>query len=465
MDIALSMTELTDQVTNSRVELEQAVSSLGELNELLDRASKRFEELFQGLPIACFSFDCNGQIFEWNRACQSLFRLNSEQVFQKHVWDVIGRPEDWEITKALVSSVVAGQTYESFEWEGSDPDGTVRYFICNTFPLRGINGEINGGISANIDIYERKLAEQALWESEERWQLALRGNNDGIWDWNFRTSEMFYSARWKQMLGYDESDISNSRDEWLCRIHDDDREAVITAFNRHLKRETEFYSTEHRVRCKDGSYKWLLDRGQALWTRSGDVLRVAGSITDISDRKRSEEQLMEANAKLEALAICDGLTGLTNHRGFQDRLRTEFDSTRRYGDPLSLLFLDVDHFKQFNDQFGHPAGDEVLRQVGRILKCCVRETDLPARYGGEEFVVILTHTESAWAMEVAQRCCDAIAAGDWKHRPVTASFGVASFCASMASPADLIDIADKALYVSKTSGRNRVTNACDLVPD
>ena len=444
-------------------EMEETIHGLHEENALMERASRRFEELFQGLPIACFCFDTRGQIFEWNRACEILFRFSPDVVFQRYVWEVIGRPEDWEITKALISSVVSGETYESFEWEGVDPDGTLRYFLCNTFPLKGPNGSIAGGISANVDINGRKIAEQALRESEERWQLAVKGTDDGIWDWNARTDRTVLSHRCRTMIGLESGDILASRKDWLQRVHPEDLLATHQAFDAHLSKKCDFYNSEYRIMCKDGTYKWILDRGQALWSRSGDVLRVAGSFTDITDRKHYENALHEANAKLEALAIRDGLTGLTNHRGFQDHLHSKFEQLQRESGCLSVVFLDVDKFKNYNDSYGHPAGDEVLRRVAVILESCIKDTDIAARYGGEEFVLVLSNANMHEAVTIAEQCRSAIEAYPWAVCPVTASFGVSTANPEFASGADLITAADQALYHSKTSGRNRVTHHASML--
>ncbi len=149
------------------------------------------------------------------------------------------------------------------------------------------------------EIAERKRTEEALRETEERWELALRGNNDGIWDWNVNTNEVFFSTRWKEMLGYEEHEISHHLNERMMRVHPDDRNMVTTAVENHFSRITPFYINEHRVLCKDGTYKWILDRGQALWDENGNVVRMVGSHTDITDRKQAEEALSNLLERLE----------------------------------------------------------------------------------------------------------------------------------------------------------------------
>ncbi len=188
-------------------------------------------------------------------------------------------------------------------------------------------------------------------------------------------------------------------------------------------------------------------------------------------RLRSEElerlhaELQRRNVQLEELATSDGLTGLKNHRHFRDALETGVSLANRQGAPYSLVMLDLDHFKQYNDAFGHPAGDDVLRDLACALREGVRDHDVVARYGGEEFVLLLPMTDADAAMVVGERLRSAIAGRPWPLRPITASLGIATTGPRAATPADLLDLADRALYRSKAAGRDRVTHALDLGPE
>jgi diguanylate cyclase (GGDEF)-like protein/PAS domain S-box-containing protein len=179
------------------------------------------------------------------------------------------------------------------------------------------------------------------------------------------------------------------------------------------------------------------------------VVRVVTTFSDITSRLASEQQL-------KALATTDGLTGIKNHRAFHERLSIEISRAIRYNHGLALIMIDVDHFKSFNDTFGHPAGDTVLASVASILEGHARATDLAARYGGEEFAVILPETDSAGASALAERIRLAIEQAQWEHRPITVSVGVAFFSLDLADASNFVARADRALYRAKAQGRNQV---------
>ncbi|BDI29290.1 GGDEF domain-containing protein [Capsulimonas corticalis] len=179
----------------------------------------------------------------------------------------------------------------------------------------------------------------------------------------------------------------------------------------------------------------------------------------------TQQALEEANARLYAQATTDGLTGLTNHRAFREQLEREWQMKERDGLPLSLLLIDVDHFKPYNDTYGHPAGDEILIAVARLLHESARDTDTVARYGGEEFVIILHRTDAENAFLVAERFRLTIAEALWPNRPITVSIGASTTAADITTQAGLIAAADIALYWSKEHGRNRVMHVSEIIPD
>lgn len=204
-------------------------------------------------------------------------------------------PEDRAATLGELENLKAGNTTLAFENRYRAKDGT---YICLSWSASA-QLERQELYCVARDVTQQRETEAALRESKERWQLALRGSNDGIWDWNLQTDEVFFSARWKSMLGYEDHEISNHLDEWAKRVHPDDLDCVMQAIQDHLDGKTPLYRSEHRVRCKDGTYKWILDRGQAIWDEAGNALRMAGSHTDVTDRRQLETALQNANDTLE----------------------------------------------------------------------------------------------------------------------------------------------------------------------
>ncbi len=217
----------------------------------------------------------------------------------------------------------------------------------------------------------------------------------------------------------------------------------------------------------DGFLDPPIDRSELL-SRVQVVHRVIGMEDQL--RRRSTElerlngELELRNTLLAEIASCDGLTGLKNHRFFREALESHISLSRRKGLPLSVVMIDVDQFKPFNDSFGHPAGDEVLRDVARLLRSCVREHDVVARYGGEEFAVLLPTTDVEAGKALAERLRQAVEEHPWQLRPVTISLGIATLDLAARRPVAMIEDADRSLYRSKAEGRNRVTHADDATP-
>ncbi len=300
-----------------------------------------------------------------------------------------------------------------------------------------------GVVAVCQDISERRRAEEALRDSEERYALAVRGANDGIWDWNLETGEIYYSNRWKSMLGLDDDEIPPTPESWFSRVHPEDLPKLRTRLDRHLSGATEMFEDEHRLEHRDGNYRWMLARGLALHGKSGTPFRIAGSQTDITDRK-----------------VHDPLTGLPNRALFLDRLERARARAKRGGRNLfAVLFLDLDRFKVVNDSLGHPVGDQLLVAVAGRVESCLRPGDTVARLGGDEFAVLLEEiSEFDEAIEVASRVHSAFThpfvAGDHELF-VTVSIGIALGSSESEDLSGLLRDADTAMYRAKIAGRGR----------
>ena len=236
-------------------------------------------------------------------------------------------------------------------------------------------------MAKNISMQLRSMekANEILAQKEERWQLALRGNKDGIWDWNVTTDEIFLSDRCHEMLGYAPGESPTTHQSILGSVHSDDVLLVEQKLSEHLNGEEPYYEVEYRRLCKDGSYKWLYDRGQALWSPDGKAIRMAGSLTDITERKQLEE-------KLVYFSMHDALTGLYNRAFFEEELLRLNDG--RYS-PVAIIICDVDGLKLCNDSFGHVLGDRLIQSAASVLSQTFRSSDVVSRIGGDEFAVLL----------------------------------------------------------------------------
>ncbi|MFH1177803.1 MAG: EAL domain-containing protein [Acidobacteriota bacterium] len=297
-----------------------------------------------------------------------------------------------------------------------------------------------------------RLAQAALRESEERYALSARGANDGLWDWDLLTNKVYFSGRWREMLGGGEDEPGDDPEIWFGRIHSEDQARVREALQAHLDGVLPWFRTEHRIRHQDGAYRWVLTRGLAVRGEDGRPHRIAGSQTDITDRKLVEQQLLHG-------AFHDSLTGLPNRALFSDRLAQALArGRRREGFQLAVIFLDVDRFKVINDGLGHHVGDQLLVALGKRLEALLRETDTVARLGGDEFALLLEELdEPRQASLVAERIRNDLGQPfDLGGQEVfaTVSSGIALSQGGAEQAEELLRDADTAMYRAKASGRN-----------
>lgn len=294
--------------------------------------------------------------------------------------------------------------------------------------------------------------------AEERYALAARGANDGIWDWDLQSGQIYFSPRWRTMLGYNEAEITPDPREWFKRVHFDDLDKLQADLTRHIEGHSVHFEHEHRLLHADGAYRWVLARGLRVLDEQGRPARVAGSLTDITDRKVAEEQLLRN-------AFYDGLTALPNRALFMDRLGRAIGRARRHTDYLfAVLFLDLDRFKVVNDSLGHLIGDQLLIAVAKRLESCLRPGDTAARLGGDEFTLLLDdiHDEQD-VTRVAERLQSELAKPfilDGQEVFPSASIGIAlsgspSRATAYERADDLLRDADTAMYRAKALGRGR----------
>lgn len=318
--------------------------------------------------------------------------------------------------------------------------------------------------------------EDALRLSEARYRAVLSSLSEGIIVQDADGSISSCNASAERILGLSADQLMGrtSIDPRWCAVREDgtpfpgDEHPTSVALRTGVAHEQVVMG----VHKPDGALTWLIVNAHPLRHPDDPTLRgVACSFVDITDQKQHEQQrtayqrqLESHNAELNVLAATDGLTGVANKRALLERLGMELHAAWQVQAPLSLVLLDVDHFKAYNDSYGHPAGDAALKQVAQLLSQSARSSDLVARYGGEEFVLLLPATDSEGARRLAERCRAAIAQTAFAHGPLTASFGVATLGGVTVSPDELIGWADAALYAAKRQGRNAVVCASEPQP-
>lgn len=397
-------------------------------------------------------------------ALSKIVHPDDSKSFRRNLLEAVRRRTKWEQELRII-------------W----PDGQERIMICTGKPL----DDGTKYLGTLQDVTEDRHAALRVAESEALFRSTLDAMHSGVVFMDSSERIIRTNPKGAEILGLTVAQIlgtepidpkwGNIQEDWSDLP--DDQVPLIAAFRTGEPVE----SFVHGVRKPDGTIIWISVNSAPVFLPNQDKPTGAvSSFTDITEARRQQELLLTEmvrtneqavtlelqkielemmNEKLEGLATTDGLTGLNNHRRFQEYLDQEFAIARRNGSPLSLILLDVDHFKKFNDEFGHQAGDEVLRGVARALESAARDSDFVARYGGEEFVIVLPGTDLENSIPAAERFRRVIEACEWPYQSVTASFGVATLDRSISDREKLIAVADSALYTAKRNGRNRVHHA------
>lgn len=433
-----------------------------------ERELSRLAAIVESSEDAIIAGTLDGTVTSWNKGSERLHGYSASEIIGNHV-SVLSKGREPSLTPDRVAKLVRGETIPPIEFVRDRKDGTIMDVSLTFSSVRDDRGEVVGFSCIGRDITDRKRAETALAASEAALRAVLEG-----------APVILYAANAAGIVTLSEgtglSALGLKPGEAVGRsVYDFSLGDPLLDGNtkRALNGESVSFDAEVAGVC-------LHTQLRSVFAADGAPNGFVGVCFDITERKRAEEQdkdyavvlehqkreleqvnlqLEQVNTELAKLASTDGLTGLSNHRALHEQLTAEIQRAERYAGTVSLVMLDVDRFKQFNDTYGHPVGDEVLRSVANILRSHVREIDIVARYGGEEFVVALPQTEMDGAFALAERLRCAIEEYPWPLRAVTASFGVATIENDCEIAAHLIARADEALYRSKEAGRNRVTCA------
>ena len=296
-------------------------------------------------------------------------------------------------------------------------------------------------------------SEESVQEENERYILAMAAANDGLWDWNLRTGKIFFSTRWKQMLGYEENEIRDIPDEWFSRVHEDDIDRLKTMLDAYLNNDTASFAVEYRLKHFNEGYRWMLIRGLAVRDSDGTAYRIAGSQTDITEKKLSD-------AKSIHDALHDTLTGLPNRTLFLDRIRQILKKRERNQKlQYAVIYIDLDRFRLVNESLGHVHGDELIIQTGHRLRDCVQPGDTVARLGGDEYAILMEDIDDInLAIELPETIqsdfSKPFSLGD-KEVFSSGSMGVAYSNLDYERPEDIIRDAELAMYKAKRLGNSK----------
>ena len=379
-----------------------------------------------------------GRIENINRAGLELFGFSGDQIVGENIEALI--PE---------LGIVRMASLKETETVGRRQDGTNFNVRLLMTPFK--QGDEQKYVATITDTSTSRGSKTDIRESEERYALAALGANDGLWDWNLEDGTIYLSSRWRSMLGLEENDLKNSPEEWLSRIHPDDVVGFCEDFDAHLDGTSSQFEHEFRMRHANGDFRWMQARGLAVRQADGKVYRMAGSQSDITDRKLAEERLMHG-------ALHDPLTSLPNRALMLDRLGQALSRMERNVElNFALAILDLDRFMLVNESLGHVVGDELLVSLSRRLEAEVGVGNTLARLGGDEFAILMEDGDTLADIKSYVKRLQEVIAKPFellgKDVYVSASFGIVSGEPSYTRASDMLRDADLAMYRAKKEGK------------
>lgn len=448
-DLIDGFNHMLEQIQKSDLKLAEHRDQLE--NEVAERTEeiRKLSLAVEQSPTTIVITDIDGEVEYVNYRFHEMTGYTLPEAIAKNPAIVTTGSMSDEQCDSLMEILRSGREWQG-EFENCRKNGEMFWESVRIAPLRDATGKITHHVWVKEDVSERKRSEKALRESEDRYALAAHGSNDGLWDWDIRENTIFYSSRWKAMLGYPDGEIGDDPNEWFDRIHRDDVDEVRHKIDLHLQGKTPLFKHEFRMLHRDGAYRWILSRGVSVKADDGLAFRFAGSQTDVTDRKLVEEKLFYD-------ASHDLLTDLPNRGLLLERLT---EAIRRYkrndARKFAVLFLDLDRFKIINDSLGHVAGDKLLVQASKRLLICVRDTDMIARLGGDEFAILLEDLEhDDDAIRTVERIQQELTRPYYlnDHEVFTsASIGIALGSHGYHNAEELLRDSDTAMYRAKSQG-------------
>lgn len=424
---------------------------------LSDRSSPEFpRDLTDSLPQIVFEVNLTGILTFINQMAFKMSGYTAADLEKGLNVVQMLVPEDrkraaLDIRRILDGAVIGGQEYTFMR-----KDGSTFPVIIHASPISH-DGNTAGLRGFVVDITERKQAEETLRKSHELFETLARVSPVGIFRADAKGRYIYVNEPWCQITSLTPGEADG--EGWSRALHPDDRSGIVRQWH-HAVRGMRPFKAEYRFLRPDGTTVWVIGQAVAERGNSGEIKGYVGTITDITDRKQAEEALLESKQRYQRLSITDSLTGLFNLRHFYDQLNAEIQRAHRYGHPLSLLLLDIDDFKKYNDAFGHLEGNKVLGKLAEVVQKRLRQTDSAYRYGGEEFIVILPHTSGRAGRISGERIRSefkkvVFLPGTALGQQVTVSIGVAEYV-SPEGMDEFIRRADRNMYKAKDRGKDQV---------
>lgn len=406
----------------------------------------------------------DGTVAFVNEALCSRFSISPGDLIGKNIYDIIPQ-ESQSQARSQHRALTPEKPVVTTEYRIADPDGGISWHQWMLIAVFDGEQNLTGYHAVGRDITERLTTERALRENEERLSFLVENMGDILWTQSLDLRTTYVSPSIFRILGYTpEERYRQTVEEQLTpeslqvayerlahELEIDGRPGVDP--DRSVTLELEYYH-------KNGSVLWIENVLRAIRNEKGEIVALLGMSRDITNRRQMEEALRDSVQRLEELSITDGLTGLYNQRHFYNALALEMTRSQRYGRSLSLMMIDIDDFKAFNDTYGHMEGDRVIEHLGAAIRRCTRKSDIACRYGGEEFVVLLPETSTVQATVMAERMREVFQAhsfhprnGEKVHK--TISIGI-SQCEMEEGSRSFITRADLLMYEAKRRGKNRV---------
>ncbi|HEY3331375.1 MAG TPA: diguanylate cyclase [Capsulimonadaceae bacterium] len=427
--------------------------------------------------------DKQGNVLTCNASLERMLEIEPESLVGTNInnfeWEYYGEEgSQYQVDDNPSSSALRSCQTQTAIAHLQSTSGSAKWLALVVSPLFRVGALDPYATVASVrDVTQQREVDEALKVSMTRLTEAQRVARIGSWEFDLQSESYWFSAEMYKLFGLDPNRPLPSKDLFRSKYHPDDLAIRDAAIAKALD-DGSPYEFDCRISTgHEPAWIWCHARGEVRRDTLGKPTMMAGTLMDITARKAMEEQLRDysvalafqkqeleasndaiemANKQLKILASHDGLTGLKNHRTIHEKLNEELARARRYGMPLALMMLDVDHFKAYNDTFGHPEGDTVLRQVSDIVRSCIRECDTAGRYGGEEFMVILPQTDTDGALAIAERVRTAACDYAWQKRIITVSIGLCLLTTDIIDVGTFVANVDDALYQAKRNGRNRV---------